>query len=401
MAYEFVVDTGVIVADTSADQVEVENEFKAVFGDDLDLGAGTPEGVLISAEVASRAGIANNNAQLANQINPNEAGGVFLDSLWALTGGARVAATSSTFVTAVDVTGVPATLISEGSLAETTSGDQFATLGDVTLDGSGLGTVFFASVVKGAIAAPIGTLTTIITLVLGWETVNNTVAATLGTATQSDISVRAERNQTLGLQGSGLAVSVFSNVRAVAGVLSLTFRENETASPVVLDGITLVANSVWVGVDGGSDADVAAALLASKSAGANWNNANGIAVSEMVTDPTSGQIYTVLFSRPDLIPVLYRVTITASTISNVTTIIENAIVAYANGELDGEEGLVVGADVSPFEAAAAINQAEPGINITNVEVTIAAVVDFQPTTIAIELFEKATTTTTSITVVVV
>ncbi len=404
MAYEFIEETGVIVPDTSDLLTEVEAEYLATFGADLDLDPETPEGILIAAETSSRTGIATNNAQLANQINPNIAGGVFLDALWALTGGARDAAGPSTFSVPPDLTGTPGAFIPLGVIAANSAGDQFKSLASVTLDGGGLGAVAFASVENGAIVCAVNDLTTIVTSVLGWETIDNSVEATLGTATQTDISARRERSQTLGLQGSAIMVAIFSQVRAVAGVLSLTARENFTSVPITPtppDNIDLVANSVWVCVDGGSDEDVAAALLNAKSCGSNWNNGNSsVPISEVVTDPTSNQDYTVLFDRPDLIPVLYEVTVAPSSISNVVALVKAAIVAYANGELDGEEGLVVGADVSPFEAAGAVNTVEPGLTVTNVRVTIAAVVDFQPTTIEIELFEQATTLETSVSVIV-
>ena len=406
MPYDFVTATGVVVADASGVLAEVEAEYLATFGADLDLDPETPEGILIAAETSSRTGIAANNAQIANQINPALAGGVFLDALWALTGGARDVATSSTFSTPPFVTGTPGLLIPAGSVAATAAGDQFETLGSVTLDSNGNGSVAFASIETGAIPAGIGALTTIVSTVLGWETVGNLVAATLGAAVQSDISSRRERGETLGAQGSGLAVAIFSKVRAVAGVTSLVFRENFTNAPIVLPApdaaVALVANSVWVCVDGGSDADVASALLGAKSGGCNWNNGNSsLPVSENVLDPTSNQLYSVLFDRPDLIPVLYEVTIKSSSVSNAIAIVKAAILAYANGELDGEEGLVVGADVSPFEAAGAINTVEPAITVTKLEVTTVAAATLLPQTIFIELFERATVLESSITVIVV
>ena len=77
-----------------------------------------------------------------------------------------------------------------------------------------------------------------------------------------------------------------------------------------------------------------------------------------------------------------------------------AILAYAAGEIDGQAGLVVGADVSPFEAAGAVNIVEPMITITKLEVTKTAVPVLLPDTIAISLFEKATVVGSSITVIV-
>lgn len=401
-AYEFVTETGVIVPDTEDLKTEVQDEYKDVFGDELDLDDETPEGVLISAETAARTGVAQNNAALANQINPNINGGIFLDAVWALTGGARQAASRSTFTSPPLLTGVAGTLIPAGSQAQTAAGDLFESVGDVTLDGSGNGSVNFQSVETGAIVALSGTLTTIVSNVLGWETITNPVDATLGVAQQSDVSSRFERKNTLAFQGSALALAVYSAVQAVENVKSLTFRENKEAAPAVIDNVNLVANSVWACVDGGTDADVAAALLRAKGGGCNWNNGNSAnPVTENVVEPTSGQSYVVEFDRPDDVPVLYRVTISQTPINNPQGIITQALLDYANGELDGYDGLVVGADVSPFEASAAINSVEPGINILNVEVTKADVINYQPATIDIELFEQASIDAGSITVVIV
>jgi len=390
-AYEFINESGLIVPDTSELKTEVQDEYLATFGDDLDLDDETPEGILIDAETTSRIGIATNNAQLANQINPNIAGGIFLDAVWALTGGKRAGASSSIFTVPPDLTGEPNTVIPIGSIATNTNGDEFESIAELTLDGAGLGSVGFQSVETGAIACPINDLTNITSNVLGWETITNSVSATLGTETQSDISARSERNDTLALQGAGLTEAMFSNIRAVAGVSSLSFRENITNATAIIDGVTLVAHSIWACVDGGTNADVANAIVESKSSGSNWNNGNSAnPVSEVVIDPISGQSYTVLFDRPDLIPVLYSVTIAATSVSNAVQIVKDAILSYANGELDGEEGLVNGADVSPFEAAGAVNVVEPRITVLNVLVTKAAAINFLPATIPIDLFERAT-----------
>lgn len=86
--YNYITSSGVIIPDTAEQRTAVENEFKAVFGQDLDISPETPQGVLITMETENRDAIVRNNAELANQINPDLAGGVFLDAIWALMGGA-------------------------------------------------------------------------------------------------------------------------------------------------------------------------------------------------------------------------------------------------------------------------------------------------------------------------
>lgn len=402
MAYNYIDSTGVIVPDTATLQTDIENEYKTAFNNaDLVVTPDTPQGALITAETLARDSVVRNNAAIANQINPNIAGGVFLDAIWALTGGQRVQATKST-ITGVVVTGVSGTLIPSGSRAKTVNGDVFETTSAVTIPISNSITVNMQSVEFGAIPAAANTLNSIVDGVLGWETVNNPNAATLGTAQESDEASRRRRRQTLALMGKSLAAAVLSAVYNVDGVKSAVFRENIESTSQTIDGVLLVANSIYVCVDGGLDADIGQALLESKSAGCNYT---GNTVLASVIDPISGQDYInkIKFQRPDEIQILCKVTIKApASISDPTTITVNSIVAWANGELADEDGLIVGADVSPFEIAGAVNRANPTIYVQKVEIAVSAGSPiYQTTTIVIGIDQVARLQASAIQVIIV
>ena len=93
MSYQYLLSTGAIVPDSSDLLSEVQTSFQSVFGSGLNTDPSTPQGVLITALTLARSSVVNNNAALANQINPNIAGGTFLDAIMALTGVQRVAQT--------------------------------------------------------------------------------------------------------------------------------------------------------------------------------------------------------------------------------------------------------------------------------------------------------------------
>ena len=152
--YEYITSQGVVVPDTSNILSEVQQDYKDAFGDDLIVTSDTPQGVLITGETLSRDEVVNNNASLANQINPNVAGGVFLDSIAALSGLERTQATRS--VVTAQVTGVASTIIPIGSKASTTDGDEFESLSSVVLDASGNGEVDFRAIEYGAISCASG-----------------------------------------------------------------------------------------------------------------------------------------------------------------------------------------------------------------------------------------------------
>ncbi len=393
--YQYIDLTGVIVPDTADTLAGVQQEYRTAFGADLVVTPDTPQGVLITAETLARDAVIRNNADLANQINPNIAGGVFLDAICALTGLQRIAATRSEVV--AQLTGVAGTVIPAGTQAQTPSGDVFFSTADVTLDISGTGSVLFYSVEYGPIPCAIGALSQIVTGVLGWETVNNSAAATLGVAQQTDQSLRALRRRTLALQGISVGEAITSALYDVEGVKSLTFRENVAAITQTIDGISMVAHSIYVCVDGGTDADVAAALLANKTVGAAWNG--GTTVN--VVDTWSGQTYAVKFARPTEINIAIRVTIRAGTsLSDPTAAVKNAIMTYVNGELGEESGFTVGNDVSPFELAGAVNQSDPSIFVRLVEISDDGGLSWQSTEYSIAVNEVARTNPGIISVVI-
>lgn len=391
--YDYIEPTGVIVPDTSALQTQVQEEFQAAFGTDLIVTPDTPQGLLITGEVLARKGVVENNAALANQINPNIAGGLFLDAILALTGVQRTPQTR-TSVTGVTITGVAGSIIPEGSQAKTAAEDIFATASAVTIPSGGTTTVDFYSMDYGPIPCALHALDTIVSGVLGWETVDNDSdsATVLGTTTQSDQVARAFRQNTLAYNGISLAEAITSALYAVEGVRSLFFQENVAATTATINGITMVSHSVYACVDGGTDLDVGAALLENKSSGAAWNGDTTVTI----TEASSGQPYTVKFDRPDQIDILVRVTTSNGNADNI----KQAIVDYATGAISGEAGFVVGADVSPFELAGAITVEYPQYYISKVEISLSSPIAYQTTPIVIAVDEIAHTQISFVTVVI-
>ncbi|WP_272524226.1 MULTISPECIES: baseplate J/gp47 family protein [unclassified Providencia] len=361
--YQFITSQGVIIPDTSKLREAVENEFKGVFGEDLDVNPETPQGALITMEVENRDAIARNNAELANQINPDEAGGIFLDAIWALMGGQRFDATHS-FLTQVKFRGVAGTIIPKGSQATTRGGDIFETTKVLILGKEGTATGDMRSLETGPIECGVGQLDKVASSVLGWETVNNPTSATLGRNAESDLQAKRRRKQTLAKNTVSVGEAITSALYELEGVRSLAYRENYTDQPMVFDAITLVPHSIYVCVEGGDKEAIARSLLRTKTLGAAFNGSEEVDVLETI----SGQIYPVKFDRAKEIVLFCRVTVKKATV-DAQTIIPAAVESWANGDIDGEGGLVVGRDVSPFEISAGINAVEPRLFITRVELS--------------------------------
>lgn len=362
--FNYIQSEGVIVPDTSTIRDEVIADWRSAFGQDLVVTPETPQGIFITQDVEIRDGVARNNAELANQINPDLAGGVWLDAIWALTRGSRRPATYSV-LTGVVLGGIPTTLVPAGSVAVvSTTGERFVTTANALIDASGTTTVTMRAERTGPVTAAAGSLDQVASSVLGWETVSNPSAAVVGREVESDVSSRNRRRNTLALQSIAAPEAIISRLYDIDGVRSLAFRENITDTTMVIDGVTIRYHSVWVCVEGGTDAEIAQALLATKTLGAGWTG--NIVVPTL--DAISGQTYNVQFDRPTEITLFARITIRPTTL-DAQTIIPAAVKSYADGEIDGEMGLVVGQPVSPFEISGAINQVEPRIFVSKVELS--------------------------------
>lgn len=173
---------------------------------------------------------------------------------------------------------------------------------------------------------------------------------------------------------------------------SLWFQENVAATTQTINGISMVSHSIYVCVNGGTDTDVAAALLENKSSGCAWNGSTTVDIVE----PASGQTYAVMFDRPTTVGILIQVTTTNGNADNIT----QAILDYANGVINGLAGFVVGADVSPFEIAGAIMSEYPGYYISQVEISLTSPVSYTTNVIPIAVNQIAHTQSSYISVII-
>jgi hypothetical protein len=404
--YEYITATGVVVADTSDIQTQVQNEWRTAFGQDLSVDDSTPQGVMINAETTTRRAVALANAKLANQINPNNAGGVFLDALCALMGLTRAKATA-TVVQNVTLTGVLNTPIQAGTRASIgPGGTVFALQTSVVLanDGSGGGIALatFVCQTLGPVACGDGALNTPVDVVLGWETITNNQEGTppsvtvLGTNQQSDSSLRALRNNTLALQGISTPTAQVSGLYALPGVTSVAYLENVDSTTEVINGITLKPHSVWACVDGGLQLDIATSLLENKTDGAGWNGA----VMQPVVEPASGQTYQVQFDRPQYVFIFGAMTIQQGTfVGNLQQAAAQAVFDYFIGEIDGFEAVGIAADVSPFEISAAVVAACPGCKVRQCLIGTSAG-SLSPNDIVMTQIQRGITSNTAFTITV-
>lgn len=173
--------------------------------------------------------------------DPNNAVEAALESIARLVGVTRQPATFST----VDLTlsGTGGTVIPTGSLVEDDTGQRWQTTEDATLPA----TVAARATETGPIAAAAGTITTVVTSIAGWTGVTNAAAANLGSARQSDASLRRNRLREFQAGTTGGLGGILSAVVASdPNIQSVSVFENTSNVADTVEGSTLDPHSILV-----------------------------------------------------------------------------------------------------------------------------------------------------------
>lgn len=414
---------------TTADVLsELETSQKADIRNDLDVSAEGPVGQL-NGTFAGQLGEAWDVLQdIHTARDPNNAEGAAQDSLGAITGAFRLAASPAKLnannSNPLTLTGTPATLVPALDQARVSAGIIFETddpatilvvstwvtltayvVGDrVTLGGQvyeatvagtsgatgpvgvvqavievdatvswinvGVGTgavdVDATAIVDEAAGANANTVLTIITPESGWLSVINLNDAIAGTNIEGNEAFRIRREALLRQTGKATLEAIRAAALAVTGAIEAFVFENTT---LVTDGAGVPGKAFEVVIEGGTDADIRQVIFDTKPIGIQAFGS----VSGSVVD-SQGNSHTIEFSRPTTLAIVMSITVVTdgNYPANGDTQVKNAL--KAKGDLLGIGDDVI-AEVIKCEALAiagvvditafALVTGSPNIAITN------------------------------------
>ena len=260
-------DTGVILEPSATALAEAQQIFINTFGPNVNLDASSPNGLLIQNIAIAITYRENDQVYTVNSLNPNIAAGVQLDAICANLNIVRAPATNST--ASVVVTGLSGVVIPNGTQVSSTNNDIFLVTGAITIGSGGTGTGTVTAQVAGPIAVTANTIINIINGVSGWDTINNPTLGQVGTSVQSDDSLRQTRINQLATASSGSYNAVLAGAQNLMPTpTSIYLKENSTGSPIVVDGVTISANSILLVLDTtASPVSIAEMLFTKLSAG--------------------------------------------------------------------------------------------------------------------------------------
>ena len=309
--------TGVVVPDTA----EIREDFasgvvKAFRSDpsrpDINVEPTSPMGQVVDLVTAEIEAKNSEVAYLANQLNPNTARGIFLDAIGGLYGITRKLSEPS--VVTCTLTGLKGTFIPYGAVVQDVNGNSFrhSAVEGATIGEDGTATTTFSSVEHGAVEVAPETITKIVTVIAGWDSVTNADSGALGREREPDGEYLSRITESYAINALGSLVAIQSNLSEVDGVLDCVVLENFTNEYETKFGIRIEPHSIAVCIVGGDDDEIAETIYRRKDLGCGTTG--NYTVTHIATDHF-GATYNYRITRPTSEDFKIRVTFGAEVIN--------------------------------------------------------------------------------------
>lgn len=329
-------DNGVTLPTTKELREEVENGFQNAFrvresDPVLNTDPTSPMGQVVDLMVGELEAKNAEIAFLANQLNPRTARGVFLDALAALYGLERKV--SEPTVVVCTCTGLAGTVIPFGAIVQDSAGNKYrqSRAGGITIGAGGTVDTEFAAVEHGGIEVSAGSISQIITVVAGWDSVFNAAAGVTGRDVEPDGELLNRMIQSYAINANGTVANIQANLAELDGVLDVVVLENYTNQKQTQYEVELDAHSIAVCIVGGEDADIARTIFERKSGGCGTNGETEV---EHVDTEHYNARYVYRIIRPTTSDFHVKVTFFEEDMNADTKeAVQNAIVSDFLGEL--------------------------------------------------------------------
>ena len=327
-------NTGLVAPDTAVLRDAVAANWESAFnlGDGsptLDTEAATPAGQLVDAEAAY---LAQTNAEIlyvASMLNPRTSEGVWQDALGYIYFLTRKVA-QPTLVT-VTCSGLQGTEIPVGAQMRDDDGVRYELTATVTIPAGGSVDGVFQCLEAGPIECPAGTLSTIVTVIPGWDSGVNSAAGVIGRNRESQADFENRRYASVAKNSHGSVFSLQGALADLDGVVDCQVLENPTSSTVTKHGVSIPSHSVAICIYGGDDSAIAETIYNKKDAGCG--TAGGTTVTYVATDYGNATYnYEIVRPTPTDVHIAVEINRTDSTSATVEQDIKDAIIADFNGQ---------------------------------------------------------------------
>ena len=295
-----ITENGIEIDDLQTIVSELTEDFKDIYGQDINVSQSTPDGQLINIAAQSKIDTLELAVSLYNMFNPETVRGRLQDNLYKLVGLTRKAS-DFTFVE-VNVTTTGACILKglddnaedingTGYTVSDTIGNNFILLNTEYINEAGTYLLAFRAQEVGAIEVLPNTITNMVSVVGNVSGVNNpAIQYIIGQEEETDanFNIRFNKSRALGALGQddGLLARLL-NINLVTGAYVHDNRTNVT------DSTGTAAHTIWCIVEGGANSDIAQTIYTNLTAGCGMRGSVSV-----VVDRPNNRKETINFDRP-------------------------------------------------------------------------------------------------------
>ena len=327
-------DTGLVAPSTAELRDLVAANWEAAFNEGdgspvLDTEAATPAGQLVDSEAAF---LAQANAELlylASMFNPRTSEGVWQDALGYIYFLTRKVA-QPTLVT-VTCTGLQGTVIPAGAQMQDDDGVRYECQSETAIPEGGSVDAVFQCLQAGPVECPAGTLSSIVTVIPGWDTAVNAAAGVVGRNRESQADFEDRRYNSVAKNSHGAVASLQGALWDLPGVIDCRVLENTADTPATKHGVTIPGHSVAVCIYGGADADIAETIYMKKDAGCGTFGNTSVT---HIAEEFGAAAYTYGIVRPTPVDVKLEITVNKTDVTPATApaLIREAVISDFTGQ---------------------------------------------------------------------
>ncbi|WP_291365378.1 baseplate J/gp47 family protein [Acetobacter sp. UBA5411] len=338
-------------------------DLNSAMGGNLNTDISTPQGQIATSFTAALGDAYAQILAVLNGVDPSRASGRLQDAIGNIYFLSRKGATST--VVTVVCAGVPSVVIPEGTLIQDSAGYRYSADGAITIDETGKGTGTFTCTTSGAIACAANSVSTYQTI-SGLTSVSNPSAGVEGSDEEGRVAFEKRRSASVAMNSVNVLDAIASNVGEVDGVTSVYAVDNPTSAAATVGGVSIDAYGLFVCVNGGTDEDVALAILEKKPPGCPYVGTTSVTVTDPNRKYTTPPSYVVKFTRATATATYFNVTIRSGVDvpSTATASIQAAVLAA----FDDDDNATIGGIL--YSSAYYTAVAAVGSWVTIIEITI-------------------------------
>lgn len=269
-------------------RTELNDGFKAIYGDDINIDPNSQDGQQINIFAQGGVDLRELLQQVNANFDPDEAQGRVLDQRVAINAITRNGGTYTftpveiTTDTALNLVGLDdqsdelEPTVSNLYTVKDDAGTEFYLLDSISIVSAGVQSLTFRAAEIGRVEIQVNTITSPVTVIAGVTNINNPSGPlSIGVNEESDADLKVRRRSSVAIPSLGYLDGIEAALNNLDGVTTARASENNTS---ITDSDGTPGHTFWAIVEGGDETEIGVIIYKKKSSGSGMRGAESVSI---------------------------------------------------------------------------------------------------------------------------